>query len=356
MATWIRIVPGLAVIIAAAIGLAMYATGGMTRAAAGFIETAGDGDMAAARGYLTESFKARTDANALDSFLAGNGLEGMQRGAWSIRRDENGRGILEGSIVTAGGGEVPARMELLKEHGAWKLHAISVSQPGLRSAPTAPPLPETPVVEAAAAGSSTADIVVWFGDYYQYATADIGAHPERYLPVLENALDAGATAQAVLADASIARVEALDHEIGYLALGGALDDSELTLATYRSGDGRVLLVVGSSICVDECSQRVDVFVRDAVGRLAPLANASVFPEVGASEFIVPGVVMPTQFVGVTPSIDFRPLPNGRDLELSAWFGDEAENEVAMQSPQLAGRVTRKLVLRWNPAQGRFTRA
>ena len=68
----------------------------------------------------------------------------MQQGKWSSRHVENGRGNLEGTIATASGGEVPVSIELVKEHDAWKLQSINVSQPGLNPGQAATAKPKLP--------------------------------------------------------------------------------------------------------------------------------------------------------------------------------------------------------------------
>lgn len=198
------------------------------------------------------------------------------------------------------------------------------------------------------------DIHEWFAAYYAYAKADLQAHPQRYLPVIFNAVDAGADAERLLADGQLARVEAIDHRVGFLALGGALDDSELTMAVYLPAHGTPRLLVSSSICVDGCDQHVEVFTREASGQLALLPGHGMLPTIAPEEFLRPGVAMPLQFQGVTPLVDYRPQADGRGLVASAWFGDEAEDAVR-QSQETADGVTRPLALRWDAASGVFAR-
>lgn len=143
MATWLKIMLGLVVALAAVIGVAMYATSGITKTADAFIKAAGSGDMAGARSYLTDAFQAR-DVESLESYLTRNGLVGMKQAKWSSRHVENGRGSLEGTITTASGGEVPVTVELVKEHNAWKLQSIDVSQSGLSPGLAATRKPELP--------------------------------------------------------------------------------------------------------------------------------------------------------------------------------------------------------------------
>lgn len=144
MATWLKIVLGVIVVIAALIGGVMYATSGVTRAADEFIKAGGSGDMASARSHLTDAFQARTDEAALGRFIVSNGLATMQEGKWSSRGVDNGRGNLVGTIVTASGSQVPVSIALAKEHGAWKLQSINVSQVGLDPGQAGTRKPELP--------------------------------------------------------------------------------------------------------------------------------------------------------------------------------------------------------------------
>ena len=216
--------------------------------------------------------------------------------------------------------------------------------------PAAAPAP----ANAATAPAPATGIVTWFNEYYRYAAADIGSNPDRYLPVMHNAFAAKASAEAIFKDPEVARIEALDHKAGYLSIGGANDDSELTMAAYTSQNGGEMLVVDSTICVDDCAIRVDVFGHDGAGKLVLLPTAQVFPALDAIDFVTPGEAMPKQFTGITPSLRYRPLPNGRDVEVSTWFGAQAQEEHERWAPDDMG-VMGTVTLRWDSALGKFVR-
>lgn len=198
------------------------------------------------------------------------------------------------------------------------------------------------------------DILEWFNDYYQFAAEDIASHPDRYLPVIHNALDAKANAQAILKDPEVARIEALDHSTGYLSIGGANDDSELTMALYKSQDGNGVLVVDSTICVDGCDIHVEVFGRDMAGRLVLLPTARIFPQLNVIEFVTPGEALPKRFANITPTLRYRPLANGRDIEVSTWFGDQLEEDHERWEPDDMGAMS-EIILHWDAALGKFVR-
>ena len=232
------------------------------------------------------------------------------------------------------------------------LQGCSERNTSVASAPQPATVPAP--AKGATAPAPVTDIVTWFNEYYRYAAADIGNNPDRYLPVMHNAFAAKASAEAVFKDAEVARIEALDHKTGYLAIGGANDDSELTMAAYKSKNGGEILVVDSTICVDDCDIHVDVFGHDSAGKLVLLPTAQVFPALNAIDFVTPGEAMPKQFAGITPSLRYRPVPNGRYVEVSTWFGARAQEDHERWAPDDMG-VMGTVTLLWDSALGKFVR-
>lgn len=133
MHLWMKIVIGGVVLAVLLVGITLYATSGITRAADAFVDAVGRKDMVAAQGHLASSFTAATGPDALQRFLADHGLQDMQHANWSSRQVANGHGTLAGNITTASGTVVPVSIELVKEHGAWKLYSLGSPQPGARS-------------------------------------------------------------------------------------------------------------------------------------------------------------------------------------------------------------------------------
>ena len=53
------------------------------------------------------------------------------------------------------------------------------------------------------------------------------------------------------------------------------------MATNIAHDGRQILMVDSTICVEGCDIHVDVFMRDATGQLVLLPATEFLPEIHA---------------------------------------------------------------------------
>lgn len=133
MKTWIKVVLGITAVIAVAIGAVFYLTAGMTKTADAFFSAVKQHDMAAARGYLSEGFKANTDEAALQAFLDSSALSDFREASWSSRSMNGDRGQLDGSITTDTGGVVPVQVTFVKEKGGWKIYGIRKPTAGLQS-------------------------------------------------------------------------------------------------------------------------------------------------------------------------------------------------------------------------------
>jgi hypothetical protein len=96
-------------------------------------------DMAKARTYLAEDFKASTNEQALSDFLARSAIINFRESSWSNRQINNGRGDLEGEITTDSGGVVPIKLSFVKENKAWKIYAIQKPTAGIQSGDNNPP-------------------------------------------------------------------------------------------------------------------------------------------------------------------------------------------------------------------------
>lgn len=140
MSLWIKLVMGAVVFISIVVVWVFQLTSGVSRAADAFFHAVGNKDMVRARSFLAEGFRASMNEAQLHAFLKAQSIAGFREARWSSRSIENGRGALSGSIITDTGGVVPLRMELVKEHGAWRIYAIRKQSAGVStSAPTAEP-------------------------------------------------------------------------------------------------------------------------------------------------------------------------------------------------------------------------
>ena len=133
----------IAVVIALAVTAVFYFTSGIVDTADAFFNSVKQKDIAKARSFLSEDFKASTDENALEAFLSKGALLNFKEASWSGRSIEGGRGELNGSIITESGGVTPITLMFVKENDAWKIYAIHNSPAGLQSQDSAPSLPSS---------------------------------------------------------------------------------------------------------------------------------------------------------------------------------------------------------------------
>ncbi|HLE93678.1 MAG TPA: hypothetical protein VI543_03745 [Sulfuricaulis sp.] len=141
MNKWLKILIGVVVVIVIAVSAVFFMTSGMVDTADAFFKAIKQQDIAKARGYLSEDFKASTDENALKAFLSKGAMLNFKEASWSDRQISGGRGELNGAITTETGGVVPIKMMLVKENDAWKIYAIQKPTAGLQSDDAAPTVP-----------------------------------------------------------------------------------------------------------------------------------------------------------------------------------------------------------------------
>lgn len=141
MKTLLKVVVGLAVMFIVAIGIVYWLTAGMADTANAFFQAIKKQDLAEARGYLSEDFKASTDATALNEFLTQSSILHFKEASWSNRETSGGRGELNGTIRTETGGVVPLKVMFIKENGAWKIYGIQKPTAGLQSEVSSPTVP-----------------------------------------------------------------------------------------------------------------------------------------------------------------------------------------------------------------------
>jgi hypothetical protein len=141
MKTLLKIVIGLAAVFILAIGAAFWLTSGMADTADAFFQAVKKQDLAAARSYLSEDFRASTDEPALKEFLTRGALLHFKDANWSNRQISGGRGELNGAIRTDAGGVVPLKLMFVKENGAWKIYGIQKPTAGLQPEDTSPTVP-----------------------------------------------------------------------------------------------------------------------------------------------------------------------------------------------------------------------
>lgn len=141
MNKFLKIVIGIVAVFALAVGAVFYFTAGMADAADEFFGAIKRQDLASARSYLSEDFKASTDETALKEFLTRGALLNFKETTWSNRQISGGRGELEGEVITETGGVVPLKLLFVKENDAWKIYGIQKPTAGLQTDQTSPNIP-----------------------------------------------------------------------------------------------------------------------------------------------------------------------------------------------------------------------
>ena len=141
MKKWVKILLGVVAVFVIAIAAVFYFTSGMVETADAFFNAVKQKDIAKARSYLAEDFKASTDEKSLSDFLSKGAILNFKESSWSNRQISGGRGELNGSITTDSGGVVPIKMMFVKENDAWKIYAIQKPTAGLQSEDSSPTTP-----------------------------------------------------------------------------------------------------------------------------------------------------------------------------------------------------------------------
>ena len=133
MKKFLKVLAGIFVFIILVVGVVFYLTGDMVDTADSFFKAVKQNDIAKARDYLAEEFKAAADEKALRDFLSNTALLNFKETSWGERRISGSRGELDGSVKTETGGTIPVKMTLVKENGAWKIYSLQKSAAGLTS-------------------------------------------------------------------------------------------------------------------------------------------------------------------------------------------------------------------------------
>src|SRR3981081_1175094 len=141
MNKWLKILLGVVAVFVLAIAAVFYFTSGMVESADAFFTAVKQKDIAKARSYLAEDFKASTDEKALTAFLSKGAILNFKEASWSNRQSSGGGGELNGSITTETGGVVPIKMMFVKENEAWKIYAIQKPTAGLQAEDASPAVP-----------------------------------------------------------------------------------------------------------------------------------------------------------------------------------------------------------------------
>jgi hypothetical protein len=177
-------------------GLFLFGPGGVSGAAAPFLDALARRDYVAAAAQRTQRFKDSVPQEAFERFLAQSKVGLFANGSWSSWTIDNGVGTVDGEISTATGERLPLRLSMIKEGGDWRIDAIQPLNPAGGDAALLP----TPVDAVTLIRDSTAAFArgVMGGDFSelhdgaapelktQFSAADLGA---QFKPFVENRID-----------------------------------------------------------------------------------------------------------------------------------------------------------------------
>jgi len=138
MKTFLKILLGIAVVIALAVTLAFWATSDLPDAADRFFSRIAAGDYEGALALTTPDFQANTDRAALEQFARSQGIDGYRSASWSSRSIENNVGKLEGTLTVASGGGIPVSVQLVKHDGEWRIQNVRKAEAGVDREPAQP--------------------------------------------------------------------------------------------------------------------------------------------------------------------------------------------------------------------------
>jgi hypothetical protein len=129
--------------VGALVAFVLWATSGPADAADQFLLLCGAGKTHDAYLATARPLRATQDEAAFAREVARLKLGEHKSASWSIRRIENDRGFVDGTVTTRAGGKLPLSIALVKERGAWRVLSFSsapaAAQPPVANAPTNPP-------------------------------------------------------------------------------------------------------------------------------------------------------------------------------------------------------------------------
>lgn len=133
-AGWQRFLIGTGAVVVAFCGLfalVWQLTAGLADTAHEFFLALKSGDIAKARTYLAEDFRASTSDDELRRFVEKSALANYESASWTTRSIQNSSGELAGTVNTASGGSIPMSISLVQENGGWKILSLRKPDAGI---------------------------------------------------------------------------------------------------------------------------------------------------------------------------------------------------------------------------------
>ena len=141
MKTWMKVVLGIVVGIAALVALIFWLTGDVTKAGDDFFAAVQNDDIDAAYELLSDDFKAGTSKEELQEYLKANALDQVNEVSWGGRMIQNNIGKLDGTVQTESGGSIPLTLKLVNGANGWKIQTIRKETAGFESSEAGFPMP-----------------------------------------------------------------------------------------------------------------------------------------------------------------------------------------------------------------------
>ncbi len=124
----VRILLFAALGIAALVGVIMYATSGIVRVSDEWIASLKDPDSDRGYGSLSNGFRANFSPAQFGYWVDGHQLGRITDRTWSSREVNMESGKLEGTLTLDTGEDVPSTLLFIRENGAWKLNAVTLTR------------------------------------------------------------------------------------------------------------------------------------------------------------------------------------------------------------------------------------
>ena len=132
MKTFLKILLGIVVVIAAVVGIAFYATSGIVDVANKQLVLVGEGKIDEAyQQYTSKDFQAATSLEQFKAFVeAAPSFKNNKDSTFTSREISNDTGSLEGTLTGPDGVATPVKYALIKEGGEWKILNIDLPKAG----------------------------------------------------------------------------------------------------------------------------------------------------------------------------------------------------------------------------------
>lgn len=130
--TLLKIIIGIALLVAAGIGAVFYFTSDMTDTADRFFGAIRDNDIDRSHALLSGQFRTTTSRDELARFVEANALTGYRDASWGSRSVESGRGRISGTVNLENGSSIPMTLDFIKEDGKWLIYALHKQASGLQ--------------------------------------------------------------------------------------------------------------------------------------------------------------------------------------------------------------------------------